>query len=301
MLIRNYGAYGSACMQGKKKKKGGRDCGGVCAPKEKKIGGGKQNFLKQTMSESEEMKNALPEGLPKDVFENLAKVIEEQDAAEAEIMQFSHEKLAPVLDKRREHTKKIDGFWNTVLEASGALFDMVSVEDAELLDNLIDVYVQWDKENARNFTIEFEFKENAFLENDSLKLSKKFEYKESKEEGKPSKYVSEPVTIHWKKDMDLTKKAKENATGEDSFFSWFSFTGEGPGDFREGESIALTIADDVFPHALKFYVEASQAISDDELEGEFDLDDEEEDGEKEAEHEDAPPKKKAKTDEEKKE
>lgn len=248
------------------------------------------------MSDKEEVKAALPEGLPKEVFDNLAKVIEEQDRAEFEIMKFSHEKLQPVLDKRREYTKEIDGFWNTVLETSGVLADLVSIEDAELLDNLKDVYVRWEEENAKNFTIEFEFKENDFLEEDSLKLSKKFEYKESKDEDKPSKYVSEPVKINWKKDMDLTKKARSDSSGDESFFSWFSFTGEGPGDFKEGETIALSIADEVFPHALKFYVEASQQLSDDDIEAEFELedDDEEENG---GEHEEAPPKKKVKTDE----
>jgi template-activating factor I len=191
-------------------------------------------------------------------------------------------------------------FWITVLIASALLSDYITFEDQDLIEHLTDLYVQWDEKNGKDFTISFEFEENEFIDN--LKLVKKFTYKEEKVEDEESdeviterKYVSEPVEIKWKKGKNLTTvNAEDNET---SFFSWFNFVGTGPGDFRDGETIALTLADEIFPNALKFYVEAGL---DDDIELEYDLeegdeddeDDEEEEDEEEEEKENGGPKSK---------
>lgn len=197
--------------------------------------------------------------------------------------------------------KKIPTFWFTVLQTSPDLAEFITVEDAELLDNLSDLHVEWDKENHRNFSITFSFRENGFLEDSSLTLKKDFECKDLGQG--QYKYVSKPTEIKWKKGMDLTKnKDGEAASDYDTFFNFFSFTGEGPGDFQQGENMALTITEELYPHALKFFVEANTMSDDDDIEGEYEIEEDDDEDDVEEEEEDgkeAPPKKKAKTEEEK--
>lgn len=189
--------------------------------------------------------------------------------------------LKPIFEKRREAVKTIPRFWYTVFVVSELLADFINFEDQELLEHLVDLHVEWSEANGKDFTISFEFEENEYLE--SLKLEKKFTYKEKKvkdedgEEVIEKKYTSEPVPIKWKKGKNLIQFAKE----QNSFFSWFEFVGEGPGDFAGGEMAALTLADEIFPNALKFYVEAFEG-GDSDLEGEeYDISGDDSEGEEE--------------------
>lgn len=205
-----------------------------------------------------------------------------------------------------------------------------------------------DEMNPYNYTLEIHFEPNDYLDDTSLVLKKNFRYikkgntsmrtskKEDdetadqdgdldiedgdeadneliklqqlleKEEEKNDKgYVSDPVAIKWKKGKNLTKRPE---TGANSFFNFFNFVGEGPGDYPEGESLATFVQEELFPQAHKFYFDG--LLDQIDGEGEFDLDEDEEDEEdigdddedevkgkknkKEADDNDGPSKKKAK-------
>lgn len=188
------------------------------------------------------------------------------------------------------------------------------------MDSITDLYIEWDKTDPQSFTITFQFDpENEFLT--TTEVSKKFTFvtktlppSSSTSDNatalpapqKVEKYISEPVQLKWKKHKNLTK----SKTGQtNSFFNWFKFTGEGPGDYSGGETVALTFAEMIYPHAIKLFIDGMQnEMDNDDLEDEYDLDSDE-DGEegseddeendddqsKEAPHEDMPPRKKLKT------
>jgi template-activating factor I len=219
-------------------------------------------------------------------------------------VKYSQQVLKPIYEERREQTKNVPGFWRTVLGSSELLAEYINYEDSDLLDHLIDLYIEWDEDDVKNFTIQFEFEENEFL--DTLKLSKRFEIEKTDEEEAHERYVSTPVELKWKKNKDLTKFKEGRDT---SFFNWFNFVGKGPGDFKGGETVALIVSDEIYPHALKLYVDAatqeeleydisesgSEEGEEDEQEGEEEEDDDdEEEHQDEEDHEDAPPKKKVK-------
>lgn len=204
-----------------------------------------------------------------------------------------------------------------MLRSCEELSDYVSYEDDELLEQLEDLHVEWDVDEkdkegeseeerlrrAQGFTIEFGFKKgNGFISDEGLVLRKSFRFVSKPGGGSGAgvteKYVSEPTKIDWvSRKRDLTRPSSSNGQGTtNSFFDWFRFTGTGPGDYANGEGVALTLAEVVFPHAEKLFVEGLNEENDEEegLEEEYDLESEEEEEDEEAEHEDAPPKKKTK-------
>jgi hypothetical protein len=200
--------------------------------------------------------------------------------------------MKPIYDKRREVTRNIKMFWPTVIEMSELLAEYITYEDNILLNSLKDLYIEWDEDNVKNFNIHFEFEENDFLE--TLTFVKRFEQKPDAEDGE---LISEPVAITWKKHKNLTKPRADSDT---SFFNWFNYTGSGPGDYKPGSVIALILSDELYPHAIKFYIEAIS--TDNQIEDEYDISSTDEseansDGEVEggvAEDLDQPPSKKAK-------
>lgn len=251
---------------------------------------------------------------------------------------FNVKKLAPFFAKRREVLKSIPNFWPTVIRGASSLLDpFMTMEDIDLLLKLKDLFVEWDKETPTDFTITLEFEPNEYLEDDSLVLKKTFKHQvdnmkdeaegekadEEDEEGDGfdklqslmikkqieavESYTSEPVEIKWKKGKNLTK-VKD--TGINSFFGFFNFLGEGPGDFVSGEELADAIQGEIFPHAPKLYIDGllDQLTGEDEYEvvededNEEDIGDDEEDEVKGKKHKkdsddsEAPAKKKAKKD-----
>lgn len=173
------------------------------------------------------------------------------------------------------------------------------------------MYIEWDKDDPQSFVLEFEFDaDNEFLVTNKLRkkftfVSKVLPVSESEAAAsngnaekpkKIEKYISEPVILKWKKHKNLTK----SKTGQtNSFFNWFKFTGEGPGDYSGGETVALTLAEVIFPHAIKLFIDGmNDEMDDQDLDDEYDLDSDENasDDDEEATHEDMPPRKKIKAD-----
>jgi template-activating factor I len=220
--------------------------------------------------------------------------------------------LAPFYARRRKVVRSLPGFWPTALRGCDELADYISYEDDELLDHLIDLHVTYLDDDAATtdsqsrkivsrVRFEFEFEENDFLAENQIEktfalVSFPVESDGNDDEAsgnkKPTqtKYTSTPTKLVWKKHKNLTKGKYGASTN--SFFNWFRYTGDGPGDYSGGDEVALTISEVVFPEAEKLYIAGmgkdGDDDEDDELEDEYDLgsDDEPE-----------PPKKKAKNNE----
>lgn len=184
----------------------------------------------------------------------------------------------------------------------------ITVEDINLMAQLRDLYVEWDDAAPENFTVEVVFAPNAYLDDSSLTLRKSFTYRTKKTTATSSKeddeedeekgeeepwfldfleladahakkkageaHVSEPVAIKWKKNKNLTKLS---GTGINSFFGWFNYIGEGPGDFPDGASLTRILVEQIFPFATEFYIEGVKDQA--QVEAEYDLEEDEEDEE----------------------
>lgn len=222
---------------------------------------------------------------------------------------YNNNKLKPFYESRRQKVKLIPEFWAHVIRGSAELLDpFMTFEDLDLLLKIKDLYVSWDEVNPLNFSIEFEFEPNQYLDDSHLILKKNFFYKEKKISTASSKssrnqaesqddketeferlqvliekrqreiedegYVSEPVPIKWRKGKNLTRI---NDTGINSFFSWFNYIGEGPGDFSGGQDLASIISEEIFPHATKFYWDGLLEQTTGEAEFDLDEDEDEED------------------------
>lgn len=177
--------------------------------------------------------------------------------------------------------------------------------------SLKDLYVEYGNEKPDDFTIEFVFHPNKYLDDESLTLRKAFTYRTKKttktsskddddeddednkdDEGEEKEpwylqllekasdralqkdnkvHVSEPVTIKWKKGQNLTKLT---GTGINSLFGWFGYVGEGPGDFPSGEDLTRIIVEQLFPFATEYYLEGVKDQA--QVEAEYDLDEDEE-------------------------
>ncbi|KAG8743229.1 hypothetical protein FRC10_000230 [Ceratobasidium sp. 414] len=214
------------------------------------------------------------------------------DAATIKIMQS-------VYEKRRAAVKALPRFWGTALAQHDQLVVyMAGQDDMKALSYLMDLWVEYDPVEPRAFTVMFEFSENPYFSDKVLKK----EYKYTPPEGTPapgtgvdangvsdaqeafdweSHITPQAIKINWKDDAhNLTKLFPRVASPEDAddieeFGSFFSFFELGADD-RE---IGTTILQDLYPHALRFYVGEGRATldSDDDVDSEDEESDEDED------------------------
>ncbi|KAG4305722.1 hypothetical protein PORY_000632 [Pneumocystis oryctolagi] len=224
----------------------------------------------------------------------------EFEKAEVELLKYQVQLFSPLYEKRASILKKIPKFWPIVLEAvpGDDLSVYINADDANVLEHLIDLRVHRPNEDPRDINIIFEFEQNDYLESSSLYLEKLFIYSKQKAEAssnsdkEPSQLISKKVEIKWKKNKDLTKTIKGAAP---SFFTWFSWTGENNDVFEDGEELAIFIAEDLYPNAVKYFTDALQENEEEDENAEIDLETENEDETSESESaENEPPKKKKK-------
>ncbi|KAH7333605.1 hypothetical protein B0J17DRAFT_676044 [Rhizoctonia solani] len=225
--------------------------------------------------------------------------------------------LQPTYAARREAVKSLPHFWGTALAQHAQLaIIMAGQDDMKALSHLTDLWVEHDAVETRAFTIIFEFSENPYFSDKTLKK----EYKYTPPEGAPAagtnvdangvsdaqeafeweSYITpQAIKINWKDDAhNLTKLSPRVVSPEDpedveelgSFFNWFEH-GPDLGD------IGPTIVQDVFPHALRYYRgegELSRAMADSDEDMDSDEDDEDDDDDEEEIDLEQPRKKKAK-------
>ncbi|KAF8750107.1 Nucleosome assembly protein (NAP) [Rhizoctonia solani] len=214
--------------------------------------------------------------------------------------------LDPIYAARREAVKSLPRFWGTALAQHARLAVVVAgQDDMKALSHLTDLWVEYDSVEPRAFSIIFEFSENPYFSDKTLKK----EYKYTPPTGTPapgtnvdangvsdaqevfeweSHITPQSIKINWKDDAhNLTKLSPRIVNPEDpedveeigSFFNWFE---HGP-DFGE---IGPTIVQDIFPHALSYYRgegEMGRAMIDSDDEMDSDEEDEEDDDDDEEE------------------
>ncbi|KAK7203819.1 hypothetical protein BZA70DRAFT_311990 [Myxozyma melibiosi] len=249
------------------------------------------------------------------VFKELSKLEHEFEQAEFEILKYSTKLLKPLYEKRKALLPKVEKFWSVAFEQIGEDLDQyLTPLDAELLESLDTIDLDRDETDPRTFTLTFSFKDNKFLE--TTTLSKTFTYvpkpsspeddddedSEDITESARVSYKSTKAPIKWKQGQDLTKTKPGQPI---SFFTFFEWENKGEeedakgGDvFANAHEVAILIAEELYPNAVKLYTDALIEEEEDDEE-EIDLEemltieitDEEDDDEDE---EDEPPRKKSK-------
>ncbi|KAI1342051.1 nucleosome assembly protein [Xylariaceae sp. FL0016] len=142
-------------------------------------------------------------------FEELADLENEFEDVETEIIRQQHALTKSLYEKRKKLIAKIPSFWPLVIEAAPPDVDQYiqPSDQALLLSSLENLTVShFEIENGgkgdpRSISIKMEFSENEYFE-DKI-LEKKFWYRRSKDGY--AGLVSEPISIKWKKNKDLTQ------------------------------------------------------------------------------------------------
>ena len=197
----------------------------------------------------------LPD-IPSEVLSELNSVESEFHEAETRLLKEQVKLFTPLYEKRDPLTRKVPKFWATVFEESDNLAELIGIEDQQLLSHLIELKVRRADEDPRGFTVTMEFdKENEYLQEDSLILTKAFKVRDDSDDGNLS---STPTTINWVEGKDLTK----DSSGRPSFFTFFAWTGDDKDVFQEGEEVALVLADQLYPDALKIWTDSQEIDSD---------------------------------------
>ncbi|KAK9453883.1 hypothetical protein V1511DRAFT_503488 [Dipodascopsis uninucleata] len=234
------------------------------------------------------------------VFEELATLEMDFEKAELDILKYSTKLLNPLYKKRKETIKRIPSFWRTVLEQGGEEIDQyVNPQDGELLESILSIELERAEADPRTFTLKFEFEDNDFLEDNVI--TKTFTYidKKSDKEEEDSeditdaakiKYRSTKSDIKWKAGKNLIRTKAGATPSFFTFFDWENSEDESKQDvFDRAHEVALYIAEDLYPNAVKLFTEATEEEEEDEDE-EIDLEDEDDEDDEEEE----PPKKRRK-------
>ena len=117
------------------------------------------------------------------------------------------------------------------------------------------------EDEPRDLDITIEFNPNEYLEDESLKLVKSFKHQAADKDDKDSiaKLTTSPVSIKWKAGRDITDK--EDRGG--SFFDWFGWDGEIRDNFAGFENIAYVFADDLYPNAVRLFLDSTEENEED--------------------------------------
>lgn len=182
--------------------------------------------------------------------DELEKLSDQHDKIETKIFEYGLTLLIPWYKTRQQITKKIPNFWTKAIDSSEVLSECISFEDNEAFDSLTDLYVEWDDQDVKNYTVHFTFADNKFFK--ACTLSKKFICENGT-------YKTYSVPIEWNPGYDL---AKDDPSRDPSFFRWFSDTSD------EAVSLSDVIVEEIYPHAINFYNAAEEDI-----EPEYDLSD----------------------------
>jgi len=266
---------------------------------------------------SKGMKRGSPgDDQKKDIFEGVelgpedAKKLEsiqrETARIELAIEREGQKKLIPVFQKRREVLKSIPRFWPVVLMRHSLVsFHLTHTADQSALAYLEDIWVEKDPQELRCFKLEFHFKENPYFTN--RVLTKEYSYfpPPAAADDKPDENgITEAMvdflwerdtTIHgmkidWKEDdkaltklypREMDPEDEEDVAEPGSFFNFFEHAND-PMD------IGVTIANDVFPEAIDYFL---GNVGGDELDSEDEDEDDDDDDAEEIDLEKPRPKK----------
>ncbi|KAJ7275406.1 hypothetical protein B0H12DRAFT_1087120 [Mycena haematopus] len=238
--------------------------------------------VKRASPGADDAKNPLANvDLSDEDAQKLAKVQRDLGRLELAMDRLGQAKVTPAYEARREIAKSIEKFWPVALmnHSHFAVFAQHNA-DQVALSYLEDLWVARDPVEPRCYTIEFYFKENPFFSNTVLKKEYKYNAPPGAADEKPDAdgITESMLDFSWERDVEpqaikidwkdpenaLTKLHPSQRDEEDdedtimdmgSFFNFFE-KNEDPLD------IGITIANEVFPDAIEFFL--GQAGQDDE-------------------------------------
>jgi len=220
------------------------------------------------------------------------KLIDQQSEAIIKLEQEYVGKLTPIYAKRSEDIKKIPGFWSRAFLNHPVLSQLVDEQDEEVFKSLKEIRVdlvnkdvdtseegEGPKIKTLNYAVHFSFDENDYFTDKEI-------VKSFYQVGDTILSQTVPRKISWKEGKNLikltTNESDAKASGDDdeeevnatSFFGWFE-----DHDDAEHDEIGEHIREDLWSHALTYYLNEDEE-SEDEM-AEVDLEDEEEEEEEE--------------------
>lgn len=217
-----------------------------------------------------------------EIEDEINQIEDKQSEAIIKLEQEFVKQKVPHYSKRAEQIKTIPNFWSKACQQHPQIYCLITDEDKKAFEYLTEIIVdpvnkegtgknQFDEVVSKtlNFVIHFKFKENPFFEN--AELVKKF-YQLGED------VVSEGEEIKWKEGNNLVAKQAGNteANGDaatngnltESFFAWFS-----DHDDAENDETADAIKEDLYLHALNYYLnEESDEEDDDEQDDDQEID-----------------------------
>lgn len=188
------------------------------------------------------------------------------------------EEYGPLYDQRAEIVKESPQFWLKTLKNNPMLSTMIFEQDEELLKHLINIK-HISEPNSDNFTLEFFFSENNFIENTIL--TKKYfmgtDDEVERGEGTEIKWKGTNLTQKVKKTKKRGKNKKVGIKVEEipSFFSFFKNVSDEDEEEQDSEDedmgnlleddfeLACEIRDEIIPNAVYYYLGVKDNESED--------------------------------------
>lgn len=228
--------------------------------------------------------------------EKINTLIDEQSEAIIKLEQEYVAKLTPIYAKRSEDIKKIPGFWTQAFMNHPILAQLVDEQDTEVFKSLKEIRVDLVnkdvdtgsegnvKVKTLNYAVHFTFGENDYFEDKEI-------VKSFYQLGDVIVSHTSPRKISWKEGKNLIEltatEPDTKASGDDddefaevnatTFFTWFE-----DHDDAEHDEIGEHIREDLWAHALNYFLNEMGEESEDEM-GEVDLEDEDDEEEETAE------------------
>jgi nucleosome assembly protein 1-like 1 len=202
--------------------------------------------------------------------------------SELRALEFKYDQLyLPLYTQRSEIITRTPEFWLKVIKNNPLTSTLVFEQDEQLLKHLVDIR-HFSEENSDNFTLEFHFSENTFIENKVL--TKRYimgsDDEPKKGEGTEIQWKGTNLTQKVKKTKKRGKNKKAGIKIEEvpSFFSFFkTITDEDDekdehdedeeemGDTIEDDyEVACEFRDEIVPNAVYYYLGVRDEDNDEE-------------------------------------
>ncbi|KAF8213464.1 hypothetical protein K438DRAFT_1804026 [Mycena galopus ATCC 62051] len=234
--------------------------------------------VKRASPGADEAKNPLANvELGDEDAQKLAKVQRDLGRLELAMDRLNQAKITPIYEKRREITKSIEKFWPVAL-MNHSHFGIYAQHNADqdALSYLEDLWVARDPVEPRCYTIEFYFKENPYFTNTVLKKEFKYNAPPSAADEKPDEdgITESMLDFSWERDVEAQifkidwKDAEHTLTKLHPSQTARMMTKTASWTWE----IGITIANEVFPDAIEFFL--GEAGGDEDLDSDDEDDDE---------------------------
>ncbi|ESP04562.1 hypothetical protein LOTGIDRAFT_96468, partial [Lottia gigantea] len=183
--------------------------------------------------------------------------IKDLDIKEMEEMKNTAQKYSDYkkihFDERNKIIRnELPHFWKTAFVNHPQIEELLTEEDVESIDYLVDLYVEDFEDIRAGYFLHFEFSTNPYFTNTVITKEYHLMDKNHKVLGKKEP-ISVSSEIKWKPDMDLLakkKKDKKKRKTFSAFFSWFT-DNEDPAS----DELAEVIKEDLWLNPLQYFLD----------------------------------------------